>query len=153
MPSLRRATAPVDSNAPPPLFDGPNLVRALVTATLSGGALAATLYAPRWPIPCAIIALVIVAFASQMNISLVNPGVIVPRVTLVSQERMTATDVAPAPDTTITTHAAQTTVVVDPPAIATPRPEQSSDHVAATVQRDAGGRFAGHRLAPPEEEP
>jgi hypothetical protein len=148
MPFIRRAATPVDPNAPPPLFDGPNLVCALVTATLSGGALAATLYAPRWPIPCAIIALVIVAFASQMNISLVNPGVIVPRVTLVSQERMTATGVAPAPDTTITTHAAQTTVVVDPPAVVTPRPEQSSDHVAATVQRNAAGQYA-RRVIPP----
>jgi hypothetical protein len=74
--------------------------------------------------------------------------IITPRVTLVSQERMTATDVAPAPDTTITTHAAQTTVVVDPPAVVTPRPEQSSDHVAATVQRNAAGQYA-RRVIPP----
>jgi hypothetical protein len=79
--------------------------------------------------------------------------ILTPTIRLVSQERITATGSDHAPDTTITTHAAQTTVVVDPPAAVTPRPEQSSDHVAATVQRDAGGRFAGHRLAPPEEEP
>jgi len=141
MPLFRRAATAPDPNAPPSLFEWKNLVNALVIATLSAGALAATLYAPRWPIPCAIIALFIVAFASVLRISLITTSVITPTVRLVSQERI-ATTATVAPDTTLVTHGAAITVVVDPPA-PTAGTQPLPSFAATPKPRAPSGRFAG----------
>jgi hypothetical protein len=88
-------------------------------------------------------------FATLVSVLPKITDILTPTVRLVSQERLSALPATPAPETTLTTHTEDVTVVVDPPAIATPRPEQSSDHVAAAVQRDAGtGRFS-RRVIPP----
>lgn len=54
-------------------------------------------------------------FATLASVLPKITDIITPSVRLVSQERMTATGIAPMPDTTLTTHAAETTVIVDPP--------------------------------------
>jgi hypothetical protein len=134
---------PMATNDPTPIpqFNRQNVTAALVIATLSAGALACVLYAPRWPIPCAIIGLFITAFAAVLHITLVTTSV----VQLVPGQSGERAQLVELP---IVKGVVTPVAPTDPP-----RPEQSSDHVAATVQRDAGGRFAGHRLAPPEEEP
>lgn len=124
----RHRTAQLAADPAPstsPQFTRENVINACIIATLSAGALAATLYAPRWPIPCAIIALFIVAFASVLRISLVTTNVITPTVRIVSNAPLAHVDsaaqvreqevVSHAPVTVVTVSSAPLVAPADPP--------------------------------------